>query len=564
MDFSDAKVPSFHSLLQSGDPFVPFSEFSIETSRDLLSGDGISWVQDRLKEGRPFVIRGFNRLESWNASIFNKDSLAALSSSEAIPIRNCQSGRDVRMRLRDLLSSAGYDRTNIVKELLYAKDLQCPSEWIRALETVLPSSLRHLGSLDLFRVLPKEVAPEVLMAYVGTRKSLCFSATVALNLLIGSEDTSSRAQYDAYMEELGKSPHTDWANVSIENLRLAKFPIYITYQEPGDLVVFPSATSHQIWNTSSLVTKVVWNIMHASSLESFFDYVQPVYQMQCHADTGRVPLIPFHALNSGLGVPETRLLLEIFQRLVDDEDIGDHQNVSIKLVDTQGAVVEKRSLATLAIAEADARRQQTGDTTRRGQKRSRVSSEDDQVKLWPQNGHARLPSARPEVIDITPSDGTPFHPPSTGSLGPKGQLRISDLVEDQNSPVEATPTPRSGIMHQPISSVSLVPQNGTTRDPSGSRNDHRHAEFPSSGSGESIAALERKLDNLRQSADVLIDLALTDSHAEVMETIRQLESEIKQRKRAKAEVLFSNLSRDFPHLADLAREEARRRGIQSE
>ncbi|KAH8426907.1 uncharacterized protein LDX57_004633 [Aspergillus melleus] len=769
MDFSDAKVPSFHSLLQSGDPWVPFSEFSIETSRDLLSGDGNSWVQGRLKEGRPFVLRGFNRLESWDASVFNKDSLAALSSSEAIPIRNCQSGRDVRMRLRDLLSTAGYDRTNIVKELLYAKDLQCPSEWIRALETVLPSSLRHLGSLDLFRVLPKEIAPEVLMAYVGTRKSFsgfhrCFSATVALNLLIGSEghgpgtlcfgtDTSSRAQYDAFMEELGKSSHTDWANVSIEKLRLAKFPIYITYQEPGDLVVFPSATSHQIWNTSSLVTKVVWNIMHTSSLESFFDYVQPVYQMQCHADTGRVPLIPFHALNSSLGVPETRLLLEIFQRLFDDEDIGDDQNVSIKLVDTQGAVVEcnfcgltiwnrhlhceqcgdfdlcltcfvsgrsckhtagyawaellpsqrcqdmiracrdvfhdqplsrmresrKRSLGTLAIAAADARRQQMerlchlcrdshpvwkgitcpicdaffcfrglyrhfdvdlltflrkdeawscpkcvricncrcchsahpyqsrdkpvrarikpvdprgrvygfvdnvfdqkrgkkanlplhgvspqGDTTPRGQKRSRVSSEDDQVKLWPQNGHARLPSARPEVVDITPSNGTPFNPPSTGSLGPKGQLRISDLVEDQNSPVDATPTPRSGIMHQPMSSVSSVPQNGTIRDPSGSRNDRRHAEFPSSGSGESIAALERKLDNLRQSADVLIDLALTDSHAEVMETIRQLESEIKQRKRAKAEVLFNNLSRDFPHLADLAREEARRRGIQSE
>ncbi|KAI9041293.1 uncharacterized protein KD926_007247 [Aspergillus affinis] len=589
MDFSDANVPSFHSLLQSGDPFVPFSEFSIETSRDLLSRDGSNWVQDRLKEGRPFVLRGFNRLESWNASIFNKDSLAVLSSSEAIPIRNCQSGRDVRMRLRDLLSTAGYDRTNIIKELLYAKDLQCPSEWIRALETVLPSSLRHLGSLDLFRVLPKEIVPEVLMAYVGTRKSLCFSATVALNLLIGSEgpgtlcfgtDTSSRTQYDAFMEELGKSSHTDWANVPIEKLKLAKFPIYITYQEPGDLVVFPSATSHQIWNTSSLVTKVVWNIMHASSLESFFDYVQPVYQMQCHADTGRVPLIPFHALNSSLRVPETRLLLEIFQRLVDDEDIGNDPNVSVKLVDTQGAVVEKRSLGTLAMAAADARRQQVrgkkanlplhgvsphGDITPRGQKRSRGSSEDEQVKVWLQNGHAHLPSARPEVVDITPSNGTSFNAPScNGSLGPKGQLRISDLVEDQNSPVEATSTPRSGIMHQPMSSASSVPQNGTSRDPSGPRNDRRHSEFPSSGSGESIAALERKLDNLRQSADVLMDLTLTDSHAEVMETIRQLESEIKQRKRAKAEVLFNNLSRDFPHLADLAREEARRRGIQSE
>lgn len=142
------------------------------------------------------------------------------------------------------------------------------------------------------------------------------------------------------MEGLGKSSHTDWANVSIEKLKLANFPIYITNQGPGDLVVFPSATSHQIWNTSSMVTKVVWNIMHTSSLEAFFEYVQPVYQMQCHADTGRVPLIPLHALNSELGVPELRLLLDNFQRLVDDEDIGNNPNVSVKLVDTQGAVVE--------------------------------------------------------------------------------------------------------------------------------------------------------------------------------------------------------------------------------
>lgn len=55
---------------------------------------------------------------------------------------------------------------------LYAKDLHCPSEWTAALDAVLPPSLRHLGSLDLFRVLPKEIAPEVLLAYVGTRKSL--------------------------------------------------------------------------------------------------------------------------------------------------------------------------------------------------------------------------------------------------------------------------------------------------------------------------------------------------------------------------------------------------------
>ncbi|PWY92361.1 hypothetical protein BO70DRAFT_7893 [Aspergillus heteromorphus CBS 117.55] len=261
------------------------------------------------------------------------------------------------MRLRDLLSQTSQPSTSNPREFLYAKDLQCPREWVAALEALLPVPLRHLGSLDLFRTLPKEVAPEVLMAYVGTRKSFsgfhrCFSGTVALNLLVESEGTGSgsicfgtdrhsQVQYDAYMEELGKSPHTDWANISIAQLKSAKFPIYVTSQEPGDLVVFPSTTAHQVWNTSSMVTKVVWNLMHYSSLASFFDYVQPVYQRQCHADTGRVPLIPLYALTRGShNAEDESLLLDVFRQLIDDEDLGTEPTVPIKHIDPQGAVVE--------------------------------------------------------------------------------------------------------------------------------------------------------------------------------------------------------------------------------
>lgn len=143
------------------------------------------------------------------------------------------------------------------------------------------------------------------------------------------------------MDALGKSAHTDWANISIEKLKSAEFPIYITDQRPGDLVVFPAATAHQIWNISPMVSKVVWNIMHASSVATFFDYVQPVYQRQCLADTGRVPLIPMYALQSGAcGKEEQNLLLDVFQKQVEDEDTGRESALPIKTIDTQGAVVE--------------------------------------------------------------------------------------------------------------------------------------------------------------------------------------------------------------------------------
>lgn len=172
-----------------------------------------------------------------------------------------------------------------------------------------------------------EAYPDIIGSRYG---SLCFGT-----------DQTSQEKYDMFMEGLGKSSHTDWVNISIAQMKTANFPIYVTHQEPGDLVIFPSATAHQIWNVSSMVTKVVWNIMHASSIPSFFNYIQPVYQKQCYADTGRVPLIPIHALRDSSHNPEeTKLLVDILQQLVDDEDTGSDSSVPIKLVDTQGAVVE--------------------------------------------------------------------------------------------------------------------------------------------------------------------------------------------------------------------------------
>ncbi|GFF36884.1 hypothetical protein IFM46972_05038 [Aspergillus udagawae] len=318
MNFTQLEPPSVQDLLRSGKPFVPFSEFSVHDLCDLSHKEANDWLERRLQEEKPFIIHDFDKLDNWDKGVLSSKSLVDLSSSGSIPVRNCQTGRDVRMKLADLFQcQTDPTRSNNVRESLYAKDLQCPEEWVKALRAILPSSLQHLGSLDLFRVLPREIAPEVLMAYAGTQGSL-----------------QSQTEYDAYMEELGKSSHTDWANASIAQLRSANFPIYVTYQEPGDLIVYPSATAHQVWNIGPMVTRVVWNIMHTSSMVSFFDYIQPAYQRQCHTDTGRVPLIPLHALRdpTTLSAKELKLLLEIFERLVDDDDAG--SNVPVKLVDT--------------------------------------------------------------------------------------------------------------------------------------------------------------------------------------------------------------------------------------
>lgn len=115
----------------------------------------------------------------------------------AILVRNCQTGRDIRVSAQELLRSerSGRKERRKIRESLvlffyvsavrlsyakssrlYAKDLQCPQRWAESLDALLPEPFRYLGSLDLFRALPKQIAPEVLMAYVGTQNSLCVLA----------------------------------------------------------------------------------------------------------------------------------------------------------------------------------------------------------------------------------------------------------------------------------------------------------------------------------------------------------------------------------------------------
>ncbi|KAE8373156.1 hypothetical protein BDV26DRAFT_272685 [Aspergillus bertholletiae] len=759
MEFSQSSIPSAQDLLRSGGLFVPFSEFPVQAIYE-----SPVWLEEKLQEGKPFVIRGLNRVDRWDASTLNNGSLVTSSSSGAIPIRNCQTGRDVRMRLRDLVPT-DHTRASHIRESLYAKDLQCPAEWVRALKAVLPSCLMQLGSFDLFRVLPKEIAPEVLMAYVGTQLSLsgfhrCFSGTVALNLMIESEgsrygslcfgtDKTSQEKYDVFMEGLGKSSHTDWANISIAQMKSANFPIYVTHQEPGDLVIFPSATAHQIWNMSSMVTKVVWNIMHVSSIPSFFNYIQPVYQKQCYADTGRVPLILIHALRDGSPNPEeTKLLVDMLQQLVDDEETGCDSSVPIKLVDTQGAVVEcnfcgltiwnrhlhceqcgdfdlcltcyvsgrsckhvgdytwaelfrseycrsliqttrdrlggyspsdigqlkQKTLGAMALAAEESRQQSSerlchlcrdshpvwkgitcsqcsaffcyrglyrhfdidllkflrnqtswscpkcsqicncrcchfsrpyqskdkpvrarvkpvdprgriagfvdnvfdqkrgkraisitqgaisqNNLESREQKRLRPPHNDENERSLHETMHASSESVEPvqnRGSDFNVSHNFPMRGSSTGSFNSKGQLRISDLVEDRSSPDKSFHHTQHVQAHIPLSSTS---ENAAYRYPHESNN--QNSNTPNSIDEENILSLEKKLGALRQYADGLLELSLTDSHAKVLDKIADLEAQIERKRRQKAELLFSGLNRDFPELADIAIEEARRRGI---
>lgn len=91
---------------------------------------------------------------------------------------------------------------------------------------------------------------------------------------------------------MGKSPHKNWDKLTVEQLRLANFPIYVAEQNPGELVVFPSGAPHQTINLGKLVSAVAWNIMHESSVSIFKNYLEPIYNQIGYEDIGRVPWCP--------------------------------------------------------------------------------------------------------------------------------------------------------------------------------------------------------------------------------------------------------------------------------
>ncbi|KAK2798484.1 hypothetical protein FQN51_007638 [Onygenales sp. PD_10] len=361
-------------LLALGKPFLEFPRYSIvdlrrttgvcsgghsaiRNSNGVVNGglEGSSstfseWLTRRLHIGQPFVIQDFEKLPEWDKKLFSIESLIELSTKKNIPIRNCSTARDLSFTLKKFADAARQSYREFKN--LYARDLRCPEAWLARCRTLLPPEVQWGGRVDLFQWLPACARSEVMMAYVGSEGSSsgfhrCFSSTVALNLLVEASDRpvlcfgtdfESQVKYDAFMASRGASPHVDWLNLGPEELHSADFPLYVHEQKVGDLVVFPPATAHQVWNLGSVSTKMVWNILHPLSLEAGLNYVQPPFNRLCHPDVARSNLSLACAMlsllreQSGPIPPDLPLLTGLFRQMVRDEMIDDQPVTPISLV----------------------------------------------------------------------------------------------------------------------------------------------------------------------------------------------------------------------------------------
>ncbi|OAX79567.1 hypothetical protein ACJ72_06110, partial [Emergomyces africanus] len=150
-------------------------------------------------------------------------------------------------------------------------------------------------------------------------------------------DFESQIKYDTFMAARGASPHVDWMNLAPDELQKADFPLYVHEQRVGELVVFPPATAHQVWNLGAISTKMVWNILHPLSLEAGLNYVQPPFNKLCHPDVARSNLSLACAMLSLLRddprpIPDLPLLANLFSQMVRDEMIDDEPVTPISLV----------------------------------------------------------------------------------------------------------------------------------------------------------------------------------------------------------------------------------------
>lgn len=169
-------------------------------------------------------------------------------------------------------------------------------------------------------------------------------------------DFESQKKYDTFMSARGISPHVDWVNLGTDELLGADFPLYVHDQKVGELVLFPPATAHQVWNPSTLSTKVVWNILHPLSLEVGFQYVQPPFNRLCHPDVARTNLSLACAMLSlarddapGILPPDLPLLSRLFRQMVHGESIEDQPATPITLVRLPETVIATCNFCSTAI-----------------------------------------------------------------------------------------------------------------------------------------------------------------------------------------------------------------------
>ncbi|KAF9344237.1 hypothetical protein BGX26_004620 [Mortierella sp. AD094] len=305
----------YNDITSKGFPFVPIPR--IHSTKDV---DIAQMVENTVvNDGIPLVIDNWHKHDTWRKKGFTISFLERKYGKEVITCRDQRKVLDVDILMQDYISTAHSPNVHSSKKqsmtdtLLYAKDLSCPPEWCKTLmEKVLPPILAYRGENDLNSLSPEHAA-ETLMVYVGshgtwTPAHIDHCGTIGHNIMTWADKGSSsiwfmiaakdRTKAEALFQSLGQEIELENYFLSVDELARADFPIYVTEQTTGDLIMIPSLGYHQVANLGKATIKVAWNRLTTTCLQAAINIVLPRYKKINNPEVYKTKTIIKNALGS--------------------------------------------------------------------------------------------------------------------------------------------------------------------------------------------------------------------------------------------------------------------------
>ncbi|KAG2213983.1 hypothetical protein INT47_001253 [Mucor saturninus] len=197
----------------------------------------------------------------------------------------------------------------------YAKDIDCPDEYVESMKEILPEYLLPHGNSDLFSLLPTRFQATNLMCYLGQdstgtpiHRDLC--GTMGHNIMtMASPDACSEwlivlnkgreklaeiikpneremkkirrhEQPDRRKSLVTKSCFMESDRAWLDTTKASRggLEVQVIIQRVGDMVIIPSRAYHQVRNVGVSV-KVAWNRVTAQTLSNAFENQLPLYRI---------------------------------------------------------------------------------------------------------------------------------------------------------------------------------------------------------------------------------------------------------------------------------------------
>jgi hypothetical protein len=235
---------------------------------------------------------------------------------------------------------------------IYLKDVDCPDEWHKSLETIIPPFLFYFNDSpksyagpgskytdlpplprtkdnkpiakagDLMSSLPEEMRAKNLMCYIGhegtytaAHQEMC--GTLSQNLMVEASDgtpeggktmrpgtsiwlmteTHERPIVSEYWKSvLGHDLDLETHFAKLESWKNAPFTTYVVEQTPGDLVIVPPLSVQQIWNRGTRTMKVAWNRTTVETLRWALDEELSRARAICREESYKNKAIIYYSL----------------------------------------------------------------------------------------------------------------------------------------------------------------------------------------------------------------------------------------------------------------------------